>query len=64
MKEKIPETELELEDWMKQNCYNFNSYSINGNLIWEGLGIEKKGSLYSWYHIERGQKSDLEIFRT
>lgn len=64
MKEKIPETEIELENWMKENCYNFNSYSINGNFIWEGYGIDKTGPLFFWYYIERGQKNTLEIFKT
>ena len=36
----IPKTEKELEEWMKANCANFNSYSINGNAIYEGFGIE------------------------
>lgn len=64
MKEKIPETEIELENWMKENCYNFSSYSINGNFIWEGFGIDKKGGLFFWYYTERGQKDTREIFRT
>ena len=64
MNEKTPENEIELEKWMKENCYNFNSYSINGNFIWEGFGIETNGSLFSWYYTERGQKNTLEIFRT
>lgn len=60
----IPQTEIELENWMKLNCYNFNGYSINGNFIWEGLGIEKNGTIYHWYYAERGEKNTLEIFRT
>ena len=60
----IPQTEIELENWMKLNCYNFDSYSINGNFIWEGLGIEKNGPIFRWYYIERGEKNTLEIFRT
>ena len=60
----IPKTEIELENWMKINCYNFDSYSINGNFIYEGFGIEKNGELYFWYYTEKGQKNNLEIFRT
>ena len=63
MKEKIPETEIELENWMKENCYNFNSYSINGNFIWEGFGIDKNEPVFFWYYTERGQKDTLEIFK-
>ena len=60
----IPKTEVELENWMKQNCYNFNGYSINGNSIFEGFGIDKSGELYIWYYTERGEKNNLEYFRT
>ena len=59
-----PKTEVELENWRKLNCYNFDSYSINGNFIYEGFGIEKNGSLYVWYYTEKGNKNNLEIFRT
>src|SRR5690606_11984662 len=52
-----PKTEVELENWMKLNCYNFDSYSINGNFIYEGFGIEKNGSLYVWYYTEKGNKN-------
>jgi hypothetical protein len=58
----IPKTEIELENWMKANCFNFNYYSINGNIINEGCGIEKSGELYIWYHTERGQKDNLKYF--
>ena len=60
----IPQTEVELENWMKCNCYNFDSYSVNGNFIWEGFGIEKNGPFFHWYYTERAEKNTLEIFRT
>lgn len=60
----IPETEAELEKWMIDNCYNFNEYSINGNHIWEGFGIEKKSDLFYWYFSERGRREILKIFGT
>jgi hypothetical protein len=59
-----PETIKALEQWMKKNCFNFNSYSINGNRIYEGYGIEKQGEQFVWYYTERGQKSYLEYFQT
>ncbi len=59
-----PETEIDLIKWMEDNCYNFNSYSINGNFIYEGYGIEKNGNLYSWYYTERGQRENLKYFST
>lgn len=58
----VPKTEIELENWMKENCFNFNSYSINGNHIYEGYGIEKSGGSYIWYYTERGQKDNLRYF--
>ncbi|MFP3593205.1 hypothetical protein [Chryseobacterium sp. SIMBA_038] len=60
----IPETEVELEKWMIENCHNFGEYSINGNHIWEGFGIEKNGNFYHWYFTERGKREILEIFKT
>jgi len=49
---------------MKQNCFNFNNYSINGNAIHEGHGIDKFGGLFIWYYTERGQKDNLKYFQT
>ena len=57
-----PQTEIELEKWMKDNCFNFNSYSINGNAIYEGFGIDKIGGLFTWYYTERGQKENIKYF--
>lgn len=58
----IPKTEKELEEWMKANCANFNSYSINGNVIYEGFGIEIIGETFIWYYTERGQKDTIKTF--
>jgi len=60
----LPKSENELESWMKKNCYNFNSYSINGNVIYEGFGIENFGGLFIWYYTERGEKNKLKYFRS
>ncbi|MBX3256149.1 MAG: hypothetical protein KF862_18575 [Chitinophagaceae bacterium] len=60
----LPKTEIELENWMKENCFNFNSYSINGNSIYEGFGIDKSGGLFIWYYTERGQKDSLKYFKS
>ena len=57
-----PKTVVELEKWMKENCFNFNNYSINDNFIHEGYGIDKSGGLYIWYYTERGQKNNLRYF--
>lgn len=57
-------TEVELEAWMKEHCFNFDSYSINGNAIHEGYGIEKAGGSFIWYYTERGKKNPLKHFQT
>ena len=59
-----PKTEIELESWMKNNCFNFNNYSINGNGVYEGFGIDKTGGHFIWYYTERGQKDNLKQFQT
>ena len=59
-----PSTIDQLVGWMRNNCYNFDSYSINGNHIHEGYGIEKYEDKFFWYYTERGQKNVLEEFRT
>ncbi len=59
-----PTTEVELENWMKQNCFNFNDYSVNGNHIYEGCGIDRDEGGFVWYFTERGQKSKLRHFNT
>lgn len=60
MKENFaPETIVELEHWMTENCFNFNNYSINGNMIYESCGIEKIGNSFTWYYTERGEKRIL-----
>lgn len=53
----IPKTEKELEEWMKANCANFNSYSINGNAIYEGFGIEIIGELLSGIILKEGKRT-------
>lgn len=57
-----PRTEKELEKWMKENCYNFNSYSINGNFIYEGFGIGIVENKFLWYYIERGRQETIKTF--
>jgi hypothetical protein len=60
----LPATEKELESWMKENCYNFESYSINGNAIYEGFSIDNSGGLFIWYYTERGEKNKLKYFQS
>ncbi len=60
----LPKTKIELENWMSENCFNFNSYSINGNSIYEGFGIDKSGGLFIWYYVERGKRDNLKYFNS
>ena len=60
----LPKTKIELKNWMKENCFNLNSYSINGNSIYEGYGIDNSGGLFVWYYTERGQKDNLKYFKS
>lgn len=47
------ETIIELEKWLKENCYPMHGYSINGNAIYEGYGLEKNGGRFQWFYTER-----------
>ncbi len=49
---------------MKENCFNFEAYSINGNSIYEGFGIDRLGGLFVWYYTERGEKNNLKYFQS
>ena len=64
----IIETEIksvtELERWLCENNYPLNHYSINGNMIHEGYGLENNGGLYQWFYTERGVKQTLKYFST
>lgn len=60
----LPTTEIELENWMTENCFNFNNYLINGNGIGDGFGIDKSNGRYIWYYIERGNKDNLKYFKS
>ena len=58
------QTIIELEKWLKDNCYPLNSYSINGNFISEGYILENNGGLYQWDYTERGERRTIEYFLT
>jgi hypothetical protein len=58
----LPQTIKELVRWMKERCYNFESYSIGGNSIYEGFGLEETLDGYIWYYTERGQRPSVVFF--
>ena len=60
----LPTTKKELEKWTKENCHNFNGYSINGNAIFEGYGIDNTEGIFTWYFTERGQIKKLQSFQS
>ncbi|SMP28342.1 hypothetical protein SAMN06265375_1221 [Muriicola jejuensis] len=41
-----------------------NNYSINGNFIFEGFGLENNGGLFQWFYTERGNRETLKYFVT
>ena len=49
---------------MKERCYNFDSYSIGDNSIYEGFGLEETLDGYVWYYTERGQRTSVAFFAT
>jgi|SRR5690606_25102631 len=59
-----PKTIKELKKIMIENCYNNALYSIDGNFIYEGCGVDKSGELYIWFYTERGNRENLKYFRT
>jgi len=54
----------ELEDWMVENCMKNKITPGNRFETDDGVGLEKYGSLYIWYHSERGEKENLNYFNT
>ncbi|KAB1158099.1 hypothetical protein [Flavobacterium luteum] len=57
-------TIIELEDWMVENCMNNKITPGNRFETDDGVGLEKYGNLYIWYHSERGEKENLNYFNT
>ena len=53
-----------LEDWMVENCMNNKITPGNRFETDDGVGLEKYGDLYIWYHSERGEKENLKYFNT
>ena len=62
--EQLPETVTELVHWMRSRCCNFESYSVGGNSIYEGCGLEETLDGYVWYYTERGKRSTIAFFIT
>ncbi len=54
----------ELENWMAENCLINKITPGNRFETDDGVGLEKYGNLYIWYHSERGEKENLKYFET
>lgn len=54
----------ELEDWMSENCIKNKITPGHRFETDDGVGLEKYGNLYIWYHSERGEKENLNYFNT
>lgn len=39
-----------------------SSYSINGNAIYEGFGLDNNGGVFQWFYTERGDRQTLKYF--
>ena len=61
---ETPTTIRQLTQWMKANCNNFQSYSIDGSWIWEGYGLKAEEDCFVWYYTERGREEQLQRFDT
>lgn len=57
-------TRIALQKWLVANCYRMNNYSINGNTIYEGYGLEHSDGIFKWFYTEGGAKRTLEYFKT
>lgn len=54
----------ELQEWIiTKNIPNYIS-SFDGSVANEGMGIDNWGGLFIWYYSERGNRENLQYFRT
>jgi hypothetical protein len=54
----------ELENWMSENGIK-NTFTPKSRFITdEGLGLEIVDGLYIWYFIERGERQNIEYFKS
>lgn len=54
----------ELINWMDENCYRVDAYAIGGRKIYEGFGIGRKDTGFTWYFSERGFQEVIMEFET
>ena len=58
-----PNTIVELEKWITDNCYN-DSYGIGNRKVYDGFVLDKSDDGFVWYYTERGKRADLNFFKT
>ena len=61
---EVPTTREALVRWMEAHFYRMDDYSINGNFIWEGFGIDEVDSEFQWYYTERGRQQVKNVFQS
>lgn len=64
MQNDTPKTIVQLSQWMKDNCYQPNSYSLHGETFNDTCGITLHNGKYAWYYTERGIHDYLKYFDT
>lgn len=55
-------TIAELEIWLEENCYSFQSISIGHHAAYEGIIIEHEKESFNWCYSERGNKTIIASF--
>lgn len=54
----------ELEKWMSENNIR-DTYTPNARYVTdEGVGLEEVSGFYIWYFVERGERENLEYFKS
>lgn len=56
------ETIDELEQYLQDECYSFDSISIGKHFAYEGLIVEKQENRFVYAYSERGKKTILKTF--
>ncbi|MFK8061028.1 MAG: hypothetical protein AB8B78_13180, partial [Polaribacter sp.] len=64
--DSIPKTRVELEQWLKDNCYGYGLYYYNvneKNPVYEGYSIDYANGVYIWCFYDRSESEKIKSFR-
>lgn len=53
---------VELQERLKSENYNTESYCLNGNTLMEGHCLDDRGEVWCTYYFERGVEFEFETF--